>query len=76
MNLPVSQEVIALLRCPKTKQPLHLANPEEVEVWSALADGAAEGFLVTEDGNTAYPIEDGYPILLLERAIDRAAASS
>ncbi len=69
MKLAVSPNVLALLKCPRTKQALHLATPEEQEKWQAL-DDSAEGFLVSEDGSIAYPIDEGFPILLLERALE------
>ena len=69
MKLPLTPRALAILRCPKTKQSLHVATDEAAVLWRAL-DQNAEGFLVTEDGAIAYPIDDGYPILLLERALE------
>ncbi len=63
--------LLEALRCPRTQQPLHLANEEEHTRWKPL-DEAADDFLVVQDGSTAYPIEDGFPILLLERALHHA----
>ena len=36
-------------------------------------DESAEEFLVSDDGAIAYPIVDGFPILLLERALERSS---
>lgn len=77
-SLTVSDEVLALLRCPRSKQPLHVAGPEELEKVRATVhairpeDPEWEGALLTADGATAYPIDDGYPILLLDRAVNLA----
>jgi uncharacterized protein YbaR (Trm112 family) len=54
-------QLMALLRCPVTGQQLHLAKPEEVR---ALSRHDADGFLVREDGNIAYPVRGGIPALL------------
>ncbi|MGY8688811.1 MAG: Trm112 family protein [Verrucomicrobiales bacterium] len=70
MKLPLTPQALAIQRCPKTKQALHVATDEESTTWKTL-DEDAEGFLVTKDGAIAYPIDDGYPILLLERALTR-----
>lgn len=72
MDLLLTPEALALLRCPRTKQSFHVAGAEELEEWKAL-DDSAEGFLVTEDGHISYPIEDGFPIILAERALERPA---
>jgi uncharacterized protein YbaR (Trm112 family) len=68
IDLSQDTALLELLRCPRTQQTLRLANPEEHAHWSGL-DASAEGFLVTKDGTIAYPIDDGFPILLLERAL-------
>ena len=74
----LSPDLIAALRCPETHQPLGLATAEQLEqARAALPTGdeataeaqELEGALVTEDGRIAYPIRDGFPILLLAEAI-------
>ena len=74
MDLSITTETLALLRCPRTKQPLHVADADEFTRWTTL-DQKAEGFLVTEDGSVAYPIDDGFPVILLERALEYDASS-
>lgn len=62
----LSPDLLAILCCPETKQPLHLASPEELERLPAGLEGA----LIREDALRAYPIRDGFPILLIAEAID------
>lgn len=45
-------DVLARLRCPVTRSPLHLEG----------------GMLVSEVGGLRYPIRDGIPVLLAEEA--------
>jgi uncharacterized protein YbaR (Trm112 family) len=59
-------ELSALLRCPVTGHQLHLATPEE---FRALSSHDADGFLVREDGQAAYPVKNGIPTLLAEAMI-------
>lgn len=66
----VTPEVLALLCCPVTKQPLRLATPVEL----ARLQPAPAAALVREDGQVAYPIHDGIPILIAEEAIPLGAA--
>jgi len=50
----ISKELLEILCCPKTKQPL-----EE-----------ADGVLITKDKKISYPIRNGIPVLLAEEAIE------
>lgn len=68
--LPLSKELLEQLRCPKTQQQLTLSTEEELSSWKDL-DSTADQFLVSADGEFAYPIVDGYPILLLDRALSK-----
>lgn len=62
MNLSVSPEVLALLVCPVSGHRLRLATRDEL---ARFADGTLpEGALVTEDASAAYPIRDGFPIVV------------
>ena len=72
-------ELSALLRCPVTGQQLHIATPEELRAIPPDDGKDADGFLVREDGQAAYPVKNGIPSLLEESAIglapgDRKAA--
>lgn len=73
----LSSDLVTALRCPETHQPLALADPDQLDrIRAAVPTGdnatdapAIEGALLTEDGRIAYPIQDGFPILLLAEAI-------
>ena len=62
--------LLALLRCPLSMQPLHLAPPELLVHLPTPLEAA----LVREDGTVAYPIRDGIPVLLPEEAITLPSA--
>lgn len=57
----LSPAMIALLRCPNTKQPLRLATAEEKIAKGIPADEEA---LVTEDGSRLYRTVNEMPMLL------------
>lgn len=78
----ISPDLLAILVCPETHQPLRLAPVEIVEKLKALqADGkllnrAGQPFseplqaaLVREDGQYAYPVCDDIPIMLIDEAL-------
>lgn len=69
MELALSDEVLALLVCPETRQSLHLASAEELAMWRS--DTPFDGALVTEDGSRAYPVREGFPILVAAEALTR-----
>lgn len=78
----VEKELLELIACPETHQPLREAAPallarlnariERGELknraGTALRVPLAEG-LVREDGRILYPVLDGIPMLLIEEAI-------
>jgi len=49
----ISKDLLEILCCPVTKQPLHEEN----------------GMLVTEDKKYAYPIRNNIPVLLAEERV-------
>ncbi len=65
----ISPELLALLRCPLTLQPLRIADSALLARLPAGIDAA----LVREDGAVAYPVRDGIPLLLPDEAISLAA---
>ena len=79
----ISKELIAILVCPETKQPLQLAQPAELaEINNRIRGLAIErrgggkleveltGALLREDGKYAYPIHDGIPVMLIEESFE------
>lgn len=79
----VADEVLALLRCPETRQRLMVASAEliaELEalrIAESLRDRAGnpvaesfEGGLLRADGALFFPIRDGIPVLIAAEAIE------
>ena len=69
MKLSLSGEILALLVCPVTQKPLRLAAESESLEWTAAEP--FEAVLVTDDGSHAYPIRDGFPVLVASEALTR-----
>jgi uncharacterized protein YbaR (Trm112 family) len=80
--MQVSADLVALLVCPETKQPVALASPaqlaalnERIRAGTALTRGGARvarelsEALVRDDGRVAYPVDDGIPVMLVEESI-------
>jgi uncharacterized protein YbaR (Trm112 family) len=81
--MSVSAELLEILVCPETKQPVAPAPQEllarlarEVEAGTLRNRGGepvtrpiAEG-LVREDGKVLYPVEDDIPVMLIEESIE------
>lgn len=78
----VDQELLEILVCPESKQPVSLAAQDLVDrVNRAIEDGrlsnrggasveeTVEGGLVREDGRVLYPIRESIPIMLIDEAI-------
>ena len=78
----VDQELLDILVCPESKQPVRLADAELLGVLNTairggsvvntggepVTDPGAEG-LVREDGDRLYPVRDDIPIMLIDEAI-------
>ena len=64
-----SESLTALLRCPESGLPLHLANVVELEALRADGHPCTEGALIRDDGLLAFLIRDGFPLLVREEAI-------
>ncbi len=85
--MPIDPELLEILVCPETRQPLTVAGTELLErVNAAVAEGSAvtrggeavpepvsEG-LLREDGRVLYPIRQGIPIMLIDESIEVGAA--
>ncbi len=81
--MSVSEELLEILVCPETKQPVKPADAAVLERLNAeikagnlrnrggeaVAKELAEG-LVREDGRMLYPVEDGIPVMLIEESIE------
>ena len=80
--MPISQELLQILCCPRAKTPVVLLGSELLGRLNAAveardlryADGTAveeplEEGLVTTDGLTVYRIDDSIPVMLVEQAI-------
>ncbi len=81
--MPVNSELLEILVCPETKQPV---RPASEEILRGLAERAAAGALrnrggetvatapseglVREDGKVLYPVDDGIPVMLIEESIE------
>jgi uncharacterized protein YbaR (Trm112 family) len=68
----ISKDLLEILCCPTTKQPLQEASSAELEkINSVLAEGKEklEAALLTADKKYAYPIRNKIPILLAEECI-------
>ena len=78
----VRPELLEIIRCPESQQPLAIADGALVQrLNDAISRGVLhnragekvaekiEGGLIRADGKMIYPIRHGVPILLLEQAI-------
>lgn len=68
--LTLSAAVAALLVCPTSGQPLHLASASELQAWTHPEP--FEAAFVTADGTIAYPVRDGFPVLVAAESLHRA----
>jgi uncharacterized protein YbaR (Trm112 family) len=78
----IDKELLEILACPETKEPVHLAETELVTELNGriergevknragkTVENKIDGGLVREDGAYLYPIEDEIPIMLIDEAI-------
>jgi uncharacterized protein YbaR (Trm112 family) len=81
--MPIDPELLEILVCPESHQPVKPANPELLATLNtriksggvknhqgdAVSQAVDEG-LVREDGKCLYLIEDGIPNMLIDERID------
>ena len=78
----IDKELLEILACPETHQPLREAKAAEVTALNARieagevtnvggeqVEGAVDGGLVREDGRIVYPIRDNIPVLLVHEGM-------
>ena len=78
----IEQNLLDILVCPETKQPLRVADEDllsrlnaSIEAGSVTNRGgeavtsALTEALVREDGTTLYPVRDDIPIMLIDESI-------
>lgn len=83
----LDRELLDILACPETKEGVTLGNAELVVRLNGLIERGVllnrggqkvvqriDGALVRADGKFAYPIRDGFPIMLVDEALPLAAA--
>lgn len=82
----LDQDLLDILVCPETHQPVAVADSEVLErVNAAVADGRAVtrggepvtetvgAGLLREDGQVLYPVRQGIPIMLVDESVDISA---
>ena len=81
--MPIDPDLLSILICPESKQPLREADAALIESLNGRVDAGSlrnhggspvtqrlqEG-LVREDGKRLYPIQDGIPTMLIEESIE------
>ncbi len=81
--MSVDPELLEILVCPETRQPVKLADAallarlnQEIRAGrlrnrggQSVAQPIQEG-LLREDGKVLYPVEDGIPVMLVDESIE------
>ncbi len=81
--MPISEELLEILVCPETRQPVAPAPQDlierlngEIEAGSLrnrggdkVTESIGEG-LLREDGKVLYVVDDGIPVMLIEESIE------
>ena len=79
----IDKDLLSILACPQTHQPLREANAADLERINArIAAGGAKNVggkpvseplkagLVRQDEKRIYPIKDGIPVLLIDEGLE------
>lgn len=80
--MPISDDLLEILCCPKTKVPVEVLSSEKLEKLNAevsagkvkyvdesVVDQPLQEGLITEDGQTVYRIDDDIPVMLIDKGI-------
>lgn len=81
--MPIANDLIEILVCPESRQPVRLAPPEILSRLNAEIDAGrlrnrggepvekhVEEGLLREDGQILYIIDDSIPIMLIDQSIE------
>ena len=81
--MPIDNDLVELLVCPETRQPVQLAPSETLERINSEIDAGrlrnrggekvekhVEEGLLREDGRILYVIDDSIPIMLIDQSIE------
>jgi len=84
--MPVSPDLLEILVCPETRQPVRAATPAEIDALNQRVRAGMlrnrggepvpkpiEEGLVREDGKVLYVVDDGIPVMLIEESIELSA---
>jgi uncharacterized protein YbaR (Trm112 family) len=84
----MNEELLKILCCPETRQPLRLAPPEVMATLNQriqaggvrnrggqIVTGSCEAGLLRDDGRALYPVRGGLPILLIAEALEMDGAN-
>lgn len=79
----VDDDLLEILVCPETRQPLTRASAEQLARLNERVrsgelrnrggervEGELREGLVREDGRVLYPVDDGIPVMLVEESIE------
>jgi uncharacterized protein YbaR (Trm112 family) len=79
----VAADLVEILVCPETKQPVRLASADELaRVNERIRSGALRNrggaavaqelseALIREDGRILYPVDDGIPVMLVDESVE------
>ena len=79
----VATDLVEILVCPETKQPVRLATaPELASINAKISAGTLRNrggepvkdalveALIREDGRILYPVDDGIPVMLVEESVE------
>jgi uncharacterized protein YbaR (Trm112 family) len=80
--MPIKKELLEILCCPVTKQPVEVVSGDKISKLNDLigkgklknvdgtaVEGKIEEALITTDGKTIYRIDDGIPVMLVDMGI-------